>query len=213
MSAHRNRCGCTSVYRAMKRAQRTTCVLLAASCLWLAGGAHAADLLRNVDEAYARRGMARPVLDVRAFEAAEGRFLEELFALTDEAVLLHTEVLRWLASEGERGLHADVYLERIDEVRARLAALEPPARIASVHELVAECLGHQRGFFADWGTALAEGKPFESQLTHEYAYHEGLHRSQRLLLKAYAELRALFPELGSETHAALRSRLRAVNVP
>ncbi|MEN8160640.1 MAG: hypothetical protein ABFS41_11275 [Myxococcota bacterium] len=197
----------------MDSARTTFCAWLAALCVLLAGDVHAADLLRDVDEAYARRGVERPVLDTRSLDPAEGRFLEELFSLTDEAVLLNTEAMRWFVSGGERGLHPAVHLERIDGVRERLGALETPERVASVKALLVECLGLQRGFVADWSEALAEGRPFESQLTHEYAYHEGLHRSQRQLLKAYAELRALFPDAGAAAHAAFRTHLRAVNIP
>ena len=197
----------------MQRAWLAFCASLAAGLLLHAAPAPAADLLRDVDEAYARRGMARPVVDVRDFDTAEGRFLEQLFTLTDDAVLLNTEVLRWFASDGQRGLHASVYLERSDALRKALDALETPVRVASVRELIAECLTRQRGFVKEWSDAISDGRPFRSQLTDEYAYHQSLHRSQRLLLKAYAELRALFPDADSAAHAAFRSHLRAVNIP
>jgi hypothetical protein len=151
----------------MGSTRRILCAGLAAVCVSLAGEVRAADLLRDVDEAYARRGVARPALDVRDLEPAEGRFLAQLFSLTDEAVLLNTEAMRWFVSNGERGLHPAVHLERIDAVRARLGALEAPERVASVKALLVECLGLQRGFVSDWSEAIAEGRPFESQLTHE----------------------------------------------
>jgi hypothetical protein len=197
----------------MRRAFSRFCASLAAALLLQAVPAAAADLLRDVDEAYARRGLERPAIDPRDFESAEGRFLERLFSLTDEAVLLNMEALRWFASDGEKGLHPSAYLERFDPLRTRLGELETPERLSSVQQLLSECLGLQRGFVADWADALSEGRRFESQLTDEYAYHEGLHRSQRLTLKAYAELRALFPEAGDAAHAAFRTHLRMVSIP
>ena len=65
---------------------------------------------------------------------------------------------------------------------------------------------------SDWYTALEAGEPFESQLTDEYAYHEGLHRSHRLILKAFAELRALFPDVGEAGQMAFLDHLRAMDL-
>jgi hypothetical protein len=197
----------------MHRAWPGFCALLAATLLLQGAPAAAADLLRNVDEAYARQGLERPVIDPSDFEAGEGRFLEQLFSLTDEAMLLNVEALRWFGSDGEKGLHPSVYLERFDPLRTKLAELETPERLSSVPPLLSECLALQRGFIADWANAASEGRRFESQLTDEYAYHEGLHRSQRLTLKAYAELRALFPDAGDAAYAVFRGHLRAVSIP
>jgi hypothetical protein len=197
----------------MHRAWPRSCALLAAALLLQGAPAAAADLLRNVEEAYARRGLERTAIDPRDFEAAEGRFLEQLFSLTDEAMLLNMEALRWLGSDAEKGLHPSVYLERFDPLRTKLAQLETPKRLSSVQQLLSECLTLQRGFIADWAQAVSEGRRFHSQLTDEYAYHEGLHRSQRLTLKVYAELRALFPEAGDAAYAAFRTHLRALSIP
>ena len=197
----------------MELAKRASRVLVAVSSLLTAGTVMAADLLGEVEEAYATRQLRRTQFDPRAardLERSEARFLEDLFALTDEAVLLNTNVGRWFATRGAQGLHAADYLERMDALRVHLDELETPVRIASVRRFVAESLKFQRSFVAEWHQAQEEGRDFESQLTDEFAYNEGLHRSQRLLLKAFAELRALFPDAGEAAHAAFRDHLRAV---
>jgi hypothetical protein len=198
----------------MELVRRGFCSLVAASCLLTAGAAMAAESLGDVDEAYAFRGLRRTPFDRHAagyLERSEGRFLEDLFALTDEAVLLNADVGRWLSTGGGEGLHAIDYLERMDALRVQLDELETPGRIASVRRFVAESLLLQRSFVAEWHQALAGGRDFESQLTDEFAYHEGLHRSQRLLLKAFAELRALFPDVGETVQAAFHDHLRALS--
>ncbi len=175
----------------------------------------AADLVTSVEDAYAVRNLRRTPFDPRAALALapeESRFLEDLFALTDEAVLLNTNVGRWFFTDGARGLHAEDYLGRADLLRERLDRLETPERVESVRGLLAQSLLLQRRFLEQWQQALDEGRPFRSQLTDEFAYHEGLHRSQRLLLKAFAELHALFPDAGETTHMAFHDHLRAVNL-
>lgn len=200
----------------MKIVRGAFCVLAAQACLLMTTVAGAADLLRDVEEAYAHRRLQRTPFDPRSagsLEPSEARFLEAMFLLTDEGVLLNTDVSRWLFSRGASGLHPVDYLERMDSVLESLEQLETPRRVESVRVLVAESLRLQRGFVTDWHRALENGLPFESQLTDEFAYHEGLHRSQRVLLKAFAELRALFPSAGAQVHAAFRDHLRAVSLP
>ena len=174
-----------------------------------------ADLVDSVEGAYAARELRRTPFDSRGAQhevPAELRFLENLFVLTDEASLLNTNVGRWFKTDGARGLHAADYRERMNELRARLEEMETPERVRSVRDLLLESLALQISFVNDWYGAIEAGQPFESQLTDEYAYHEGLHRSHRLILKAYAELRALFPEIGESSHRAFLDHLRGMDL-
>lgn len=139
-------------------------------------------------------------------------FLEALFALTDEAASLNAEVIRWFQSGGKEGLYPADYLEPSRRVRAEIERLAVPKRGESVQRYLLETLHLQHAFVAEWYDALERGRPFSSQLSDEYAYHEGLHRSHRLLLKSYAELRALFPTAGAETHRTFRDHLRAMDL-
>ncbi len=195
--------------------RRTPGAVVLGLSLLMALSAGAADLIGSVEDAYAVRHLRRTPFDPRAalhLDPAESRFLEDLFALTDEAVLLNTNVRRWFLTRGAKGSHAATHLGRLDALRARLGELETPERVESVRGLVAESLQLQRGFVAEWNQALEQGRPFESQLTDEFAYHEGLHRSHRLLLKAFAELHALFPDAGEWTHMAFHDHLRAMDL-
>ncbi len=195
-------------------AQRTLGALALSSSLLTALPAAAADLIDSVEEAYAVRQLRRTPFDPRAayhLAPEESRFLEDFFALTDEAVLLNTNVGRWFFTSGAKGIHAADYLDRMDALRARLDVLATPERVRAVRDLVAESLQLQRGFMAERHDALEAGRPFESQLTDQFAYHEGLHRSQRMLLKAFAELHALFPNTGETTHRAFHDHLSAVD--
>ena len=177
--------------------------------------ATAADLIENVEGVYAARQLRHTRFDPRAAEhltSAESRFLEALFSVTDEAGLLNANVNRWFRSDGTGGLHAADYRDRMDALRVRLGGLETPNRVLSVRDLISESLTLQLGFVNDWYAASDAGAPFESQLTDEYAYHEGLHRSHRLILKAFAELRALFPEIGESSQMAFLDHLRAMDL-
>lgn len=175
----------------------------------------AADLIENAEGAYAARHLRRTPFDPRIAAhviPAESRFLEDCFAMTDEASLLNANVGRWFLSDGTRGLHPADYRERMKALLLRLRKLDTPARVMSVRNLIAESLTLQLGFISDWYEADNTGQPFESQLTDEYAYHEGLHRSHRLILKAFAELRALFPNIGEASQMAFLDHLRAMDL-
>ena len=183
-------------------------------CLLTALPSAPADLIDRVEDAYSFRQLRRTPFEPRAvldLDSEESRFLESLFILTDAATLLNVNVGRWFLSTGREGLHAADYPDRINELRLRLANIETPSRLRSVRDLIAESLELQRNFVRDWYEALESGRPFASQLTDEYAYHEGLHRSHRVLLKAYAELRALFPFVGKADQMAFQDHLRAMD--
>jgi len=183
--------------------------------LLMAVPAFAADLIDDIDGAYAARELRRTQFDLRMAQhedSAEMHFLGDLFVLTDDVSLLNTNVGRWFKTDGASGLHAADYRERMNELRVRLEEMETPERVRSVRDLLLESLVLQNAFVNDWYEAIEAGQPFESQLTNEYAYHEGLHRSHRLILKAYAELRALFPEIGESSHRAFLDHLRGMDL-
>ena len=121
--------------------RRVLGVLVLSSSLVAALPAGAADGIDSVEDAYAVRQLRRTLFDPRTalhLAPEESRFLEDFFALTDEAVLLNTNVSRWFFTGGARGLHAADYLDRIDALRAHLDELETPERVESVRALVAE---------------------------------------------------------------------------
>lgn len=197
----------------MRRKLRLEC-LFAGLCLLTSLPAVSADLIDRVEDVDTVRQLRRTPFQQRAeshLDPEESRFLENIFTLTDEASLLNVNVGPWFQSDGESGLHPADCIERMDDLRVRLDNFETPVRVESVRDLIAEAFGLQRGFVHDWYEALEAGRPFESQLTNEYAYHEGLHRSHRALLKVLAELHALFPEVGETTHMAFHDHLRAVD--
>ena len=179
-----------------------------------AGSGAPAGRLATPEEAYAARGLPRLVFDAREarIDPAEARFLEALFALTDTAVVENANLLRWFASDGRAGLHFLDARERLAAIRARIAALEPPARLGPVRALVLAALDHQRSFFADHYDAVQAGRPFESQLTDEFAWHDAPQRAREALLRAYAELRGLYPEADAATRGALNAHLRALDL-
>ncbi len=200
----------------MKAARWVLAAIVLGGALLAGPATWAAARIATVEDAYAARQLRQTPFDprlARDLAPEETRFLEELFALTDEAVLLGTGVRRWFFTAGSDGLHAADYLQRVQALRSRLHALDTPARAEAVRSYLAESLRLQRAFVAEWYDALENGRPFESQLTDEFGYHEGLHRSHRLLLKAYAELRALFPNAGEAAHRAFRDHLRAMDLP
>ena len=185
-----------------------------AMALMNAPRAVATDQFERVDDVYSAGQLRHTPFDARIMSISvpeESKFLENVFALTDESILLNANVRLWFRTNGVQGLHAADYLARMDEVSGRLEALDAPSRVRSVRDLLAESFALQRRFVNDWYDALQAGRPFESQLTDEYAYHEGLHRSHRLLLKTFAELRALYPDERDSNHRAFHDLLLAVD--
>jgi hypothetical protein len=180
------------------------------------GGAHPgnAEPPPSLDEAYralgARQTHFQPVPD--EFLPSDAAFLSSLFTGTDEAVVLNVWVARWFESQGEEGLHFEDYHARIDPLLERLAALDPPPRAVPTRDLVSAALRLQRDFLTEWGKAVVEERPFESQLTSEYGFHDGLHQSRRKLLQAYAELHALYPDASEQAHRAFHDHLRALAI-
>jgi hypothetical protein len=184
-------------------------------CLLIAQPAVPADLIDSVEGAYAARQLRHTRFDPRTAShevSAELRFLEDLFLLTDEVGLLNANLGLWFMTDGRRGIHATDYRDRMALLRVRFAELEAPERVRSVRELLLESLVLQQAFVNDWYAALEAGQTFSSQLTDENAYHEGLHRSHRIVLKVYAELHALFPEIGESSRRAFLDHLRGMDL-
>lgn len=172
-----------------------------------------ADPALTVDDAYERLGIERaevPMSDP-ALGVEDARTLEALLRLADEGVALNVSTGAWLRSQGREGLHPAAHAERSGRLQAQLAAIPAPERLLAVRQLLGEVLHLQEEFVTEWADALAAGKPFDSQLTSENGYHEGLHRSHRKLLQAFGELRALYPDAREETQQVFRHRLRALD--
>jgi hypothetical protein len=177
-------------------------ILMLCSALLLAPGARADSRAAppSFDARYAR------------MERAEALFLEDLFAITRGMAQENRLAASWLLSGGAKGLPLEDYLEQAAALLEDLERLETPPRIRELPERVAEAFRSQGGFLADWAAALAESRPFESQLTSEFGYHEGLHRSQRVLFQAYERTLALFPDEDETTRRALQAELRALDL-
>jgi hypothetical protein len=164
-------------------------ILSASICLWLAGALPSAAVTRSAAE-----GDFDP--RVATMERSETLFMEHLFELLDDVVEANRAVARWFVSGGSEGLHVEDYRASVDGVLAGIESLRAPERLEEVRGLLAAAVRAQQAFFTDWYAALEQGRSFDSQLTSEFGYHEGLHVSQRKLLDAYGRLLALFPREG-----------------
>ena len=158
--------------------------------------------------------VAAPRFDARyaRMARAEALFLEDLFAVTREMAQENRLAASWLLSGGVKGLPFDDYPERAATLLDRLERLDTPPRVRALPQRIAEAFRAQGGFLSDWAAALAEGRPFESQLTSEFGYHEGLHRSQRALFQAYERALALFADEDETIRHALQAELRALDL-
>ena len=167
----------------------------------------------STEEAFRALGVARSALPAGdlAIGPDEVRSLDAIFRVTDEVAPLNVSVSAWLRSNGRKGLHVATYRERRADVRRRLDALTLPERLVAVRQLLAEALQLQDGFVSEWAVAIAAGQSFESQLTSENGYHEGLHRAHRKLVQAFGELRALYPGAAEESQQVFRDHLRAMD--
>ncbi len=206
----------------MSRRSRKLARVVATAALALGTASATAQPLPDADATRAERGLRHTPFEVNELHGAaglapdlerrEGEFLSRFFARAEERVALNAEVLRWFASGGRDGLHVESFEARADALDAELDALAPPQRLAAVQALVGQALDGQRRFFRDWQAALREGRPFDSQLGSEYGFHEGLHRSHRKLLQAYAELHALYPHASDRLHRAFYDNLRNLDL-
>ena len=163
-------------------------ILAALICLWLAASAAAGASTSTAEREFDPR--------VVTMERNEALFMERLFELLDDVVEANRAVTLWFVSGRSEGLHFEDYRARVDEVLAGIERLPAPERLEEVRALLIVGVRGQQGFFADWWGALEEGRSFDSQLTSEFGYHEGLHASQRKLLDVYGRLLALFPREG-----------------
>lgn len=160
----------------------------------------------------AEYGRERARFDARAtgIGREEARFLERLFEFTRALAAENAATVRWLLSGGRDGLHVDDHRVRLAGHQRELEQLEVPARLVPVCEFVAEAVRAQGAFFDDWSRALAEGRPFESQLTTEFGWNDELGRSRRVLLRAYAQLLALYPQESEANRRAFYDELCAL---
>jgi len=194
------------------RVQPAIAILLLAA-VTLAPDVRAADLVHTPEQAYRLLGRSHTAFEAGAgsLTEADEAFLSALFVLADQVVVLNANVARWFASDGRDGLHFEDYHARIDELRASIRALDAPAKAIPARDLVSGALLLQRAFLHDWYRATQAGRPFESQLTSEYGYHAGLHRSHRMLLQALAELRAIHPALDERRQRAFLDHVRGMD--
>lgn len=143
---------------------------------------------------------------------AEAFFVQDLFERARELAHEGRLAAAWLASGGLRGTEFRDYRERADALLAELSALEAPVRVEEFGARVLGSLRLQRDFLADWARARDEGREFSSQLTSEFGYHEGLHRSRRERLRAYERALALFPDEDAATRRAFFDELGALDL-
>jgi len=190
-------------------------VLVLSAIVLIAGSAWAADRIETLEAAFAAHHLEHTKFaDLKESElsTADQLFLRNLFEQIDQFVLLNANVTLWFFSEGERGTHAADYLVRNEALVEGLSALSPPVRAEPVRTYLVECARLQHDFIRDWLRAIENGSDLDFPARDENAYHEGLHRSERLLLKTYAEMRAVFPGASSEANRAIRSHLHAMGL-
>ena len=196
-----------------KHQQRS--VLAVSAIILIAGSASAADRIETLEAAFAAHHLEHTKFaDLKESElsTADQLFLRDLFELIDEFVLLNANVTLWFFSEGERGMHAADYLVRNEALVEGFSALTPPVRAEPVRTYLVECARLQHDVIRDWLRAIENGSDLDFPARDENAYHEGLHRSERLLLKTYAEMRAVFPGTSSQANRAIRSHLHAMGL-
>jgi hypothetical protein len=137
----------------------------------------------------------------------EARFVSALFETTRSIAAENTGALRWLLSARREGLHVDDHRGRVESALRALEARGVPDRVAPVRDLVREAVAAQLSFFDDWRDAIEAGHPFESQLTSEFGWHEGLDLAHRALLRAYTKLLALDPAEPEDNRRAFHAEL------
>ena len=134
----------------------------------------------TVDEAYAAVPHQRTVYktDMSRLSAQHRNYLQKLFVLTDDALVLRIRFMR-----GERDD------ERYQDIILQLRQLTPPAQAESAHRLIIRAVQLQHQYFL---ANDAKNSKQQSSL---------MHQSHRLLINAYNELKKKLPDSGHNQKA------------
>ena len=136
--------------------------------------------------------------DIAAMPKTEIRFFEQLFELTDIAMVERVQSLFWFQTHGAKGANAPNYAKILSD----LDALAVPGHLAPVHGLIRQVISEQMQYF---GNVNNRGK-------YKFDANEPLvQSSHNKLMKAYQLLNVQFPKEHAHNKAAFFDHLCALD--
>ena len=136
--------------------------------------------------------------DIAAMPAGEIRYFEQLFELTDIAMIERVQTLQWFQTNGTKGAKAPNY----DQILARLNTLPAPPHLAPVHGLIRQAIAEQRQYF----TSVDDGKTFRFDSNAPL-----VQSSHNKLMQAFQLLKVQFPKEHRHNQTAFFDHLCALD--
>ncbi len=172
-------------------------LFIALFCL-LTTAAFAGDELRqemDLAEAYRATNVKQKTFDMAStyMIEAEKRYLADLFAITDLAVIERVGTQAALRAHDKAADNYSIILSRLD-------ALTAPARLVTVHQQLRNAIALEREYM----DALRRGIRFDPQSEPVQSVHN-------TLLWVYAELQRLYPQEGTGVREAFYAHLCALD--
>lgn len=176
--------------------------------LWASWGAFGQALaVMPVEDAYRaipqRQTPFRPDM-ARIRRSEEREYLQQLFSLSDEAVALRVDAMRWLQAAGRRGLDPLSAAQILEGLQTRLSALPAPSRLLGVHRAMQDALFFLRQTVTGWQQATEA----DVRVNMNQPSVQGQHRR---LEQAYRKLLALYPDESPYQAQAFHDHLAALD--
>lgn len=172
-------------------------LLIALFCL-LSSVSFAGDELRqemDLAEAYRATNVKQKTFDMASANMieAEKRYLADVFAVTDLAVIERVGTQTALRAHDKVADNYEIILSRMD-------ALKPPERLVTVHQQLRNAIALQREYM----DAMRRNIRFDPQSEPVQSVHN-------TLLWVYAELQRLYPQEGAGVREAFYAHLCALD--
>ncbi len=172
-------------------------LMIALFCL-LSAVAYAGDELRqdmDLAEAYRLTNVKQKSFDLASADMieAEKRYLSDMFAITDLAVIERVGTQEALRQRDKAADNYSIILSKFD-------ALPPPDKLRTVHQQLRNAIALER----DYIDGLRRGLRFDAQSDTVQTVH-------RTLLWVYAELQRLYPKEDARIQEAFYAHLCALD--
>lgn len=138
--------------------------------------------------------------------------LNELFRLTDYAVVARVETLQWFQSGGNRGRSFGSYSELVGKILKNINTLELPRKLDKARDLIFESIVEQKDYFEAWDRAKTAGDSFDFAAGKEgWDKHSAVASSHKKLLTAYREIKTTYEDESKRNTEAFFDHLCALD--
>ncbi|MEK7484985.1 MAG: hypothetical protein AABZ60_11715 [Planctomycetota bacterium] len=130
---------------------------------------------------------------ISTLSTPEKLYLEQLFQLTDQALVQRVQTLSWFQSNGQEGENFDYYQQKINGVLEQLSQLIPPQNLKQAHDLLIQAIQEQCSFFKAWDEAVQKKQHFPYRVYQGDPVHLLVSQSSAKLINIYNILIRLYP--------------------